>query len=439
MKTERQSVFDKFKTDEFILLSSDDELPDLECTVKVEPGIHVKEEKIDDDDDYQYLRNVSLQSDDSITDSKGEKHEKRPRKVRGRTKNKEVIDLDHSCAQHDSAVIVKECEDSGRLVGRRNLDELCIVQGQPCASMVQYPLQDGVDLQRSVRVTQFTEALINIIQACFEEVDYNQLYAAQAAEFLLDYTQQQQEPTTVLLRDLLFRILPRCKHPCRVYNVLRQLLHMFIPGDVPFSWKDIEGVVAGLRLPFGQMNLDPHQLQVNTLSLAYMVQVMHDELRNRSLYSQRQIQKSFVYKTFGHDFNKVSLIISWIQQTLYFNEYEEITSSFLKLELEDSSAGSASAEDQSKDCPKVLPLLMHLLEMIIMVDRDTEGITKRIAGELVAVYLSATSLFQRHLLLTLVVSPALRFRILQRVIEDHCPNSECIGSSSQIRLRDVIL
>ncbi len=414
-------------------------VPDLEVD-EVEEEEHTEEKEYDHD----YIHDSESESDEEISATK----ERVGRTVRAQTQNKSIIDVDSDYTKEYSDVLYTnryKDEETGRTVTTRHprlLDEL--EWPGPVLSVAHLPLHGSTDpIGITRRVHEFTDATTNIVHACYDEVEYNKNYAAKGAELLKDFCQICQEPPPSLIKTLLFEVMPHTHMPQKVYNVLLLVLGLYPPGELAFTWSDLEVVISGLRMPFGISSLEGCVLHYSTLTLSFIVESIKAELEHRSLLSQRHIMKCFIYKQVVNDFRKVQQLILWISDSLQFGEYEEfdeVAESFLTLGVSPNSDAATDhtncASLASSDCPKILPLLMTLVNLIIIVNRDPPEIAKRIAGELVRVYMRTQSLLQRQLLLTSIVSPLLKFKVAQRILEDHCGNA--VFGGSQVRLDDVL-
>ena len=294
----------------------------------------------------------------------------------------------------------------------------------------------------TVDVRPFPEVPLGICEAAQEEVEYSRGYVPQLASMVLDYANSRYEPPAEMVYSLLQLLLTSHNHAqssCLV-RVLHQLASQFPPyGALPFSWDDVCNMMDSLALPYGITNQSAEHLYSLSHALNYMVSQLEAELMQRSLRSQRQVSRSLAYEWLSADsqFSRVRQVLQWLGSALTFGEYESHGSSYLQ--LDNLAPAPPSPRQPGKDAShKVLPLLQRLLQLTVTTARNPEETCSRIGTELGQTYLRAPGPRQRHLLLSSTVSPLLRYKAADHLLQTHCMRVDNSPASGSVCLRDIV-
>ena len=301
----------------------------------------------------------------------------------------------------------------------------------------------------------FSDRHTEMVECCLDE---GCSFLQNAVVTLRDFTTAQRYPTVLLLRRLLTVLIETTDRDAsyNVYNILNEvrMQHSVKPGELPFTWNDVQTAVERLHLPLGVYSAPATEALSSALALQYMTSMLEDELFSRPITAQRQVTRSITYRVLSTEskFSNVKILLQWISDALHFGQYCEtgINSVLVNLHIgttinteHDSSVGDMSFDTAtaSDRVPKILPIMQRLLNLVIIVSRCPEDCAKRIAVELERLYMHLPTLFQRHLLVTSITSRLLRLKLVQRILEDHCSDDseQCGGcNSGAICLSDLI-
>ena len=302
----------------------------------------------------------------------------------------------------------------------------------------------------------FSDRHTEMVECCLDE---GSSFLHNAVVTLRDFTTARRYPTVHLLRRLLTIMMESTDreasyHVYRMLNEVR-MQHPVRPGELPFTWSDIQTAVTQLQLPLGVYSAPANAALSSALALQYMAGMLEDELFSRPITAQRQVTHSVAYRLLSAEtkFSNVKKLLQWISDALHFGQYCEagINSVLENLRIGTTANGEHDCGDVSTSCdtaavasdrvPKILPVMQRLLNLVIIVSRCPEDCAKRIAIELERLYMHLPTLFQRHLLVTSITSRLLRLKLVQRILEDHCSNDseQCGGcDSGAICLNDLI-
>ena len=301
--------------------------------------------------------------------------EESPGKVKGR-----VV---RARTRNHSRHFLELCDQDSRSITRKVIHRPSVFPVPPHPSMMFGPKNQ----ERIFSVVKFSEARVNTIEAIMEEAAFSNKYISTVASLIHDFCTAVQEPTDQIIQYLLRDVLMESWDLSRSYNayhILKYIQSIHPPlGTIPFEWEDIEQAVENLRLPYGLQNAN-NSAASNALALEVMVSYIEAELLQRSLASEQRMIRSIAYRWLSAQmsYNKVFKVIQWIQQVLIFGEFEEMTESYLKLNL---SIGDAVDKPVPKEMPKILPILQRLLDLSITVSRRPPECARRIAGDLLRV------------------------------------------------------
>ncbi|KAL3863524.1 hypothetical protein ACJMK2_005276 [Sinanodonta woodiana] len=263
---------------------------------------------------------------------------------------------------------------------------------------------------------QMTQLHINTIEGCFEE---GMLFLSHGLKFLNDVCFRC-KPTSDMVGRIVtssFQLQDKnvSTHLVQYAYKTLMIINQVYPGLIQVNWVLIEDCLKGIVSSRSCESSTGTQTQA-CLLLSLLTDVLLDDLFNRDISDQKQIQSSMAFKVLSYDTSRsnIEVIVDYIRCILCGISDHAI------------SAGLAQGSPNGIEY-KVLPILQRLLDLAVNVSRSCEDCATYIGTRLLQMYIYLPGLGHKSLLLQTIMSDLLALKLSQLVLEKEYDNIMPLG------------
>ncbi|XP_046570200.1 LOW QUALITY PROTEIN: uncharacterized protein LOC124278522 [Haliotis rubra] len=276
-----------------------------------------------------------------------------------------------------------------------------------------------------------THLHVNTVDAALEE---GEKFLEYGLDLVSDFSSRL-KPTDEIVSEILEKSLlgTSCiRVSYKTFKLLSQVWQKY-PSCIHIDWDLFTRVMGNLSLEKGRYVTPTEFIVKGSLYVQLVIQALETDLYKRNLHNLAEIRRALAYQYLSVDTSYTNLkqIVYWV-------------GSIITSEYKDVSNPEASQSKHMWSCidggcvPKVLPNLQKLLHLGIQVSRNCVDAAKRISCELVRTYIYLSDIQCKKLFLQTLSSDLLRFKVTQRLLEDHCDGTSLCCEDFPVSLKQVV-
>ncbi|XP_067656766.1 uncharacterized protein [Haliotis asinina] len=286
-----------------------------------------------------------------------------------------------------------------------------------------------------------THLHVNTVEAALEE---GEKFLEYGLDLVSDFSSRL-KPTDEIVSEILEKSLlgTSCiRVSYKTFKLLSQVWQKY-PSCIHIDWDLFTHVMDNLSLDKGRNVTPTESIVKGSLYVQLVIQALETDLYKRNLHNLAEIRRALAYQYLSVETSYTNLkqIVYWVG-SIITSEYKDVSNPRLVEKTIRADKGGQSKHmwpGIDAGCvPKVLPNLQKLLHLGIQVSRNCVDAAKRISCELVRTYIYLSDIQCKKLFLQTLSSDLLRFKVTQRLLEDHCDGTSLCCEDFPVSLKQVV-